>query len=98
MNLGLADSSKVKYSNHPAYPFPIPHFKSSITSSLDSLPSTVGKAINDQPDLDLLYFQPYIPKYLERQIFEFLRSELPFYRVRYMIKRGGVESEVNTPR
>ncbi|KAH6717846.1 DNA repair family protein-like protein [Leptodontidium sp. MPI-SDFR-AT-0119] len=87
-----------EYSNHQSYPFPIPHFKASITTNLASLPSTVGKAISDQPDLDLLYFQPYIPKYLERQIFEFLRSELPFYRVRYTIKRGGIESEVNTPR
>jgi alkylated DNA repair dioxygenase AlkB len=65
---------------------------------LASLPSTVGKAINDQSDLDLLYFEPYIPKYLERKIFQFLRDELPFYRVEYKIKRYGVETDIRTPR
>ncbi|PVH82804.1 DNA repair family protein-like protein [Cadophora sp. DSE1049] len=89
---------RAEYSNHPTYPFPIPHFQPSISTELASFPSTIGKAINDQPDLDLLYFQPYIPKYLERQIFQFLRSELPFYRVQYKIKRGGIETEINTPR
>ncbi|KAL2066464.1 hypothetical protein VTL71DRAFT_2535 [Oculimacula yallundae] len=89
---------QIEYSNHPTYPFPIPNFSPSITTNLTSFPSTIGKAINDQPDLDLVYYQPYIPKYLERQIFEFLRSQLPFYRVRYMIKRGNVETEINTPR
>jgi len=89
---------QVDFSNHPAYPFPIPHFQPSISTELGSLPSTIGKAINDQPDLDLVYFQPYIPKYLERQIFQFLRSELPFYRVQYKIKRGSIETQINTPR
>jgi alkylated DNA repair dioxygenase AlkB len=70
----------------------------SIASELASLPSTIGKAINDQADLDLLYFQPYIPKYLERQVFQFLRKELPFYRVEYKIKRNGIETEIRTPR
>lgn len=54
--------------------------------------------INDQPDLDLLYFEPYIPGYLSRDLFGFLRSELPFYRVEYNIKRGGIETQVRTPR
>ncbi|KAK0122174.1 hypothetical protein ONS95_010433 [Cadophora gregata] len=89
---------QVEYSTHPTYPFPIPHFQSHIIKNIISFPSTIGKAINDQPDLDLLYFQPYIPQYLERQIFQFLRSELPFYRVQYKIKRGGIETEINTPR
>jgi hypothetical protein len=50
-----------------------------------------GKAINNQPDLDLLYFRPFIPQSMEQALFEFLRSELFFYRVQYTIKRFGNE-------
>jgi len=45
-----------------------------------------------------LYFQPYIPKEIEKALFEFLRQELFFYRVKYKIKRGPVETDINTPR
>lgn len=62
------------------------------------MPSTIGKVINDQADLDLLYFQPYIPKHLERQLSEFLQSQLPFYCVEYKIKRGNIETQIRTPR
>jgi hypothetical protein len=89
---------KLEFTHHSSYPFPIPCFPHSVSANFASLPCTVGKAINDQADLDLLYFQPYIPKNLERQIFEFLRRELPFYRVEYKIKRGGVETQILTPR
>lgn len=54
--------------------------------------------MNSQPDLDLLYFSPYIPKDAVRDLFEFLRQELFFYRVKYNIKRGPVETQINTPR
>jgi hypothetical protein len=54
--------------------------------------------MNDQLDLNLLYFEPYIPKYMEREVFLFLRSKLPFYRVEYDIKRGGIETRIRTPR
>lgn len=54
--------------------------------------------INNQPDLDLLYFEPYIPGYLAKSFFEFLRAELPFYRVEYTIKRGPTETKIRTPR
>ena len=54
--------------------------------------------INDQLDLDLLYFQPYIPKDIERDLFKFLRQNLFFYHVKYKIKRGPVETQINTPR
>lgn len=54
--------------------------------------------MNDQPDLDLLYFEPYIPTYLASDVFTFLRASLPFYRVKYTIKRFGVETAINTPR
>ena len=46
-------------------------------------PADEGRLINDQPDLDLVYYQPYIPKDVQRNLFEFLRRELPFYRVKY---------------
>ncbi|PQE24656.1 hypothetical protein CJF32_00006928 [Rutstroemia sp. NJR-2017a WRK4] len=81
-----------EFTRHPQYPFPIPCFPQSISSELSSLPSTIGREINDQADLDLLYFEPYIPRYLERQVFQFLRSELPFYRVEYDINRGAYSS------
>lgn len=45
-----------------------------------------------------MYFEPYIPPYLSKQLFRFLRSELPFYRVEYTIKRFGVETNIRTPR
>jgi hypothetical protein len=54
--------------------------------------------MNDQLDLDLVYFEPFIPKYCERQLFKFLRAELPFYRVEYKIRRGGMETQIRTPR
>ncbi|MCJ1461122.1 hypothetical protein MMC28_011504 [Mycoblastus sanguinarius] len=86
-------------SNHPTFPFPIPHFPSNISDELNSqVPASEGEEINNQPDLDLLYFQPYIPKSVERFLFEFLREELFFYRVQYKIMRGGTATQVNTPR
>ncbi|KAH6670645.1 DNA repair family protein-like protein [Halenospora varia] len=88
----------LEYSRHQAYPCPIANFPPSIEGTLNSLPSTIGRAINDQADLDLLYFEPYIPKYLEREVFQFLRAELPFYRVEYDIKRGGFSAHIKTPR
>ncbi|KAL8802250.1 MAG: hypothetical protein Q9200_006656 [Gallowayella weberi] len=68
-----------------------------LTSSHKS-PSEEGRIVNDQPDLNLLYFQPFIPKRIEKELFEFLRSQLFFYRVQYKIKRGGIETQINTPR
>jgi hypothetical protein len=44
-----------------------------------------------------LYFQPFIPAKVEHELFEFLRSELFFYRVKYMIQRFGKETEIHTP-
>lgn len=54
--------------------------------------------MTDQPDLDLLYFEPYVPRSSARQLFEFLRSSLPFYRVEYDINRGGISTHIRTPR
>ncbi|KAL8833081.1 MAG: hypothetical protein Q9170_004514 [Blastenia crenularia] len=85
-------------SSHPTYPFPIPHLPSHIAERISESPSSEGKIIDDQLDLDLLYFQPFVPKFVEKDLFEFLRSQLFFYRVQYKIKRGGIETQINTPR
>ncbi|KAL8933450.1 MAG: hypothetical protein Q9216_006357, partial [Gyalolechia sp. 2 TL-2023] len=85
-------------SSHPTYPFPIPHLPVPIAQKLSESPQTEGKVINDQPDLDLLYFQPFILKGVEKDFFDFLRSQLFFYRVQYKIKRGPIETQINTPR
>ena len=87
-----------KTSQHPTFPFPVPHLPQHIMEELAAVPASEGEEINDQPDLDLLYFQPYIPQSTEHELFQFLRNELFFYRVQYTIKRGGVETKINTPR
>ena len=86
------------FSRHANYPFPLPYLPSEIYDHLPDLPAVEGREIRDQPDLDLVYFQPYIPKGIERMLFEFLRRELFFYRVQYKIKRGSTETQINTPR
>ena len=96
--VNLVDVSSTQVSSHPTYPFPVPHFPLHIIEHLNEVPHSPGKEINDQPDLDLLYFQPYIPPTIERELFEFLRSTLFFYRVQYTIKRYGTETHINTPR
>jgi alkylated DNA repair dioxygenase AlkB len=83
---------------HPTYPFAIPHLPPEMSELLNFAPATEGRPINDKPDLDLIYYQPYIPKEIQRNIFEFLRRELFFYRVKYKIKRGTTETDITTPR
>lgn len=95
---GNAEPKVTQTSDHPTYPHAVPHFPSYITNALSGVPAVDGKEINDQPDLDLLYFRPYIPRSIERDLFEFLRQELFFYRVQYKIKRGPIETQINTPR
>ncbi|KAI0600196.1 hypothetical protein F4775DRAFT_74244 [Biscogniauxia sp. FL1348] len=99
------DNLPASYSSHPTYPFPIPHLPSSISHALR--PSTAtpssspGRPITDT-DLDLLYFEPFIPRPASRQLFEFLRASLPFYRVEYDITRSSSSSSqkqrIRTPR
>ncbi|CAH0001077.1 unnamed protein product [Clonostachys byssicola] len=88
----------IETTNHAQYPFPIKNLPLSLASEIVSLPARPGQEINDQPDLDLLYFKPYIPPYMAKEFFEYLRSELPFYRVEYDIKRGGISTHIKTPR
>jgi alkylated DNA repair dioxygenase AlkB len=85
-------------SGHQTYPFPVPHLPQDITDILGFAPETEAQILNDQPDLDLLYFHPYIPKAISKELFQFLRSELFFYRVKYTIKRFGADTLINTPR
>ncbi|KAF7978827.1 hypothetical protein HWV62_44617 [Athelia sp. TMB] len=92
------DASQQPPSSHPTYPFPIPALPQIVADALSDLPAKIPRSIADQPDLDLLYFEPYFPPRVARALFEFLRRELFFYRVRYTIKRFGKETEINTPR
>ena len=85
-------------STHYTYPWPVPQLPPHIAIELEDLVTAEGKVINNQPDLDLLYFQPFIPKSVERELFAFLRSTLFFYRVKYAIKMFGKETQINTPR
>jgi len=91
-------SSDLPPSNHSTYPYPVPQFPSHLANALSEVPAAEGKELNEKPDLDLLYFQPFIPKSIERDLFHFLRRALFFYRVQYKIKRGPTETEINTPR
>ncbi|KAL2444591.1 hypothetical protein ABEF95_017089 [Exophiala dermatitidis] len=96
--LAAAVPLPVQTTNHTTYPWPIPHLPRHIASELELQVTAQGQEIRNRPDLDLLYFQPFIPKSIARDHFEFLRSELFFYRVKYTIKRFGKETIINTPR
>lgn len=90
--------ASMEKSHHPSYPFPVPHLPIPFLEQIQFAPTEEGRLINDQPDLDLVYYQPYISSDIAGGIFEFLRQELFFYRVIYKIKRGSVETTINTPR
>jgi alkylated DNA repair dioxygenase AlkB len=83
---------------HPTYPFPIVSLSPLLFSTLSFSPYDPGKSITDGPDLNLLYYHPYIPPQASTPLFKYLRSSLPFYRVIYTIKRGSMETVINTPR
>lgn len=85
-------------SAHASYPFAIPHLPEAFAEQLQFAPAEEGKAMNEERDLDLVYYQPYIPRTVADGMFEYLRQELFFYRVQYTIKRGGVATNINTPR
>ncbi|CAI7666932.1 unnamed protein product [Penicillium viridicatum] len=84
---------------HPSYPIPIAQLPSHIEVGLEhATPATAPREIKNQPHLDLLHFQPYIPRATANELFKFLRRELPFYRVQYTARRGDIEMQINTPR
>jgi alkylated DNA repair dioxygenase AlkB len=99
-----SEAKKPKYeasankSTHDAYPFAIPHLPAPFMEQLGFAPAEEGKVMNDQLDLDMMYYQPYIPSSIAPGVFEFLRQELPFYRVQYNITRSGIQTQINTPR
>jgi hypothetical protein len=84
------------FSTHASYPFAIPTLPDTLPSLLP--PASTPKIRNDAPDLDLLIFDPYLSSKHARLYGEFLRGELPFYRVSYTLKRYGKETVINTPR
>ncbi|KAI1756505.1 DNA repair family protein [Xylaria castorea] len=86
------------YTTHASYPFPIPRLPVVLETEISGPPARPARAIADQPDLDLLYFEPYVSRRTARQLFEFLRAELPFYRVEYDITRGPTKTHIRTPR
>jgi hypothetical protein len=69
-------------SKHHTYPFALADLPSGLQETLNFVPSSEGLSIADKPDLDLVYYQPYIPKGADKELFEFLRGELFFYRVK----------------
>ncbi|RAL14512.1 alpha-ketoglutarate-dependent dioxygenase AlkB family protein, partial [Aspergillus homomorphus CBS 101889] len=92
-------SAPVATTHHPTYPMPIRDLPSHLFKPIANLERVIPpKAINNQPHLDLLYFQPFLPSPIARDLFNFLRNELPFYRVQYTIRRGPTETLINTPR
>jgi alkylated DNA repair dioxygenase AlkB len=86
-------------STHPSYPIPIANLPTHIQVGLEhATPARAPREQKNQPHLDLLHFQPYIPKETANELFKFLRRELPFYRVQYKARRGDTETQINTPR
>lgn len=100
----VVDPKKPKYeasaekSRHTSYPFAIPYLPTALVEALGFAPDQEGKLLNEQLHLDMVYYQPYIPVSIAPGMFDFLRHELPFYRVQYNSKRGGLQTQINTPR
>ncbi|PKX97742.1 alpha-ketoglutarate-dependent dioxygenase AlkB family protein [Aspergillus novofumigatus IBT 16806] len=94
----IEDNPPSSYSRHPSYPFAIADLPPSIADALPDLPATTPRSITNQPHLDLLYYQPFIPSTTAQELFHFLRRELPFYRVQYTIRRGPTTTQITTPR
>ncbi|KAL4937335.1 hypothetical protein BDV06DRAFT_232656 [Aspergillus oleicola] len=95
---GEPENIPTSFSHHANYPHPIATLPPPIANPLASIKDSPSKKINNQPQLDLLYFHPLIPTSTARDLFQFLRRELPFYRVQYTIKRGGQTTQITTPR
>ncbi|KAK7613325.1 hypothetical protein JOL62DRAFT_567903 [Phyllosticta paracitricarpa] len=87
-------------STHHTYPHPIAALPSPLQSALaTATPFCPARAITNGPALDLLYFEPFIPRRASDDLFRLLRASLPFYRVHYTINRGGSGPvDVTTPR
>lgn len=83
---------------HQSYPFPIPRLSPTVSRAISASPIKEPKVLNHLPHLDLLTFEPYLGSKDAREYGEFLRRELPFYRVEYKLTRFGKETDIKTPR
>ena len=95
---GQIDRNNAPSTIHKNYPFAIPQLPSEMRSALEYAPASDGQYINNRPKLDLVYYEPFIDRKVAKSLFDFLRRELFYYRVQYMIKRGSIETQINTPR
>lgn len=102
----ISTPSKLASSTHISYPFPIPGFPGEfeLTSRKRKNEDEEDKGeieparMDEGDDLEILYYHPFLNSAIARELFLFLRKELPFYRVEYKINRNGVETLVKTPR
>lgn len=83
---------------HANYPFPIPCLPPNISGAISAAPIKQPKHLNHLPHLDLLTYEPYLGAKESREYGEFLRRELPFYRVEYKIAKFGKPTDIKTPR
>lgn len=97
-NVIVGDEEALTFTRHPSWPVPIANLPDLINEPLDFIPAEEPRTLTNHPHLDLLYFQPYIPQPTANRLFNFLRANLPFYRVKYQIKRGPTPTQINTPR
>jgi hypothetical protein len=97
----IDEQRSLSQSSHSTYPWPIsqlPFSVSDILSRPDYEPPSQAKVMDDQTDLDIIYFHPLFARDHANDLFQFLRKELFFYRVEYKIKRGTMETLIKTPR
>ncbi|KAK6342962.1 hypothetical protein TWF718_008341 [Orbilia javanica] len=82
---------------HPSYPHPISSLPPPLLTLLDTYARPTPRSIT-KTDLEITFHQPFFPQPTAKSLYCFLRSNLPFYRVTYTIKRGDFETIVKTPR
>lgn len=109
----ISASSSPGSSTHTTYPFPIPYFPADLELASRKIGKNHKDEedkneedkneiepvyMNESDDLEILYYRPFLNSAVAKELFLFLRKELPFYRVEYKINRSGVETLVRTPR
>lgn len=101
----ISTASKLTPSTHASYPFSISCLpvELELASRKKKKEEDSGEEIepvymNEDGGLEMLYYHPFLNSTVSKELFLFLRKELPFYRVEYKINRSGVETLVKTPR